>query len=489
MIEFYDTPQRRKRRFEPLQPGIVRMYSCGPTVWDYAHIGNFRSFLFVDVLKRYLRYRGYEVEHVMNLTDVDDRIVQQVNGRAVSLEQYVGPYIEGFFDDLDALGIQRADRYPRATEHVAEMVRLVERLVERGAAYEREGSVYYSIASFPTYGEFAHLDRSGMRHTARVDSDRYDKDDVRDFVLWKARTETDGDVFWDSPWGRGRPGWHLECSSMSMEYLGETFDIHTGGVDLVFPHHQNEIAQSEGATGRPFARYWMHNEFVHIDGVGMSKSLGNNLRLRDIRDSDQDVAGFRYLAVTSHYRTVLNFTREALDGARRARQRLNRLYGKVRRTAAGAPQPDADVRWVGAVNEARQGFQAAMDDDLNSPRAMAAVFGLVGSAEKAVAAGELNPGSAGALADFLEEVDSVLGILDRGGDSAEETGKTPPLPDELARKVAERQQAREARDWSRADRLRLELAEAGVTVTDTPGGPTWTWAPQEGSANSFRDNE
>ena len=473
-IYFYDTPTRQKRAFEPLEPGKVRMYSCGPTVWDYAHIGNFRCFLFNDVLKRYLRYRGFEVEHVMNLTDVDDRIVKQVNERDGDLEGYVRTYIDGFFDDIDALGIQRADRYPRATEHVAEMVELIARLMDRGVAYEREGSVYYSIGRFPAYGEFAHLDKQGMRDGARVDSDRYDKDDVRDFVLWKAWTEEDRDLTWDSPWGRGRPGWHLECSCMSMKYLGETFDIHTGGVDLVFPHHQNEIAQSEGATGKPFARYWMHNEFVNIDGVGMSKSLGNNLRLREIRESPDDVAGFRYFVVTSHYRTTLNFSRESLDAAIRARRRLNRLSDRLAAHAVRDGEIERD--WQETLAQARAGFCAAMDDDLNAPRAMAAVFGLVGKAEKALGAGIMAPASAAAVAGFLEETDAVLGILDSERQAGDGIEQNPELTPELAELLAARQEAREARDWARADELRDALASAGVTITDTPAGPTWSWA-------------
>ena len=293
MIRFYDTPSRTKRPFEPIEPGRVRLYSCGPTVWDYSHIGNFRCFLFYDVLKRYLRYRGFEVVHVMNLTDIDDRIVERVGDSGGGLEEYVGPYIEAFFRELDDLGIEQADHYPRATDHIPEMVQLVEHLLGRGLAYVRDGSVYFSIASFPAYGEFAHLDIPGLRGGARIDSDRYDKEDVRDFVLWKAWTEPDGDLGWESPWGRGRPGWHLECSCMSMKYLGQTFDIHTGGIDLVFPHHQNEIAQSEGATGEPLSRYWMHNEFINIDGVKLSKSLGNQLLLRDLPGARREVRKVR----------------------------------------------------------------------------------------------------------------------------------------------------------------------------------------------------
>jgi len=485
-IQFYDTPSRKKLTFRPLEPGKVRMYSCGPTVWDYAHIGNFRCFLFYDVLKRYLQYRGLEVEHVMNLTDVDDRIVQQVNDRDDgTLDDYVQTYIDGFYDDIDALGILRADRYPRATEHIPEMLDLIQRLIDNDVAYERDGSVYFAITRFPDYGRFAHLDTSGMRAGARVDTDKYDKEDVRDFVLWKAWVETDGDLAWDSPWGRGRPGWHLECSCMSMTYLGETFDIHTGGVDLIFPHHQNEIAQSEGATGKTFSQYWMHSEFLNIDGVGMSKSVGNNMRLRELRTGEvagkaaEDVAGFRYFVVTNHYRTTLNFTREALDGAIRARQRLNRLHGRLLATAEDSNNDDTD--WAGAIESARSDFIEAMDDDLNAPRAMAAVFGLAGKAERALSAGRITAAGATMIRTFLEEVSAVLGILGKDEGAQDQSPPNPELPEELARMVRDRQQARASKDWERSDELRDSLAAAGVTLTDTPDGPTWTWTAADGA--------
>lgn len=479
-IQFYDTPSRAKRIFEPLEPGKVRLYSCGPTVWDYSHIGNFRCFLFYDVLKRYLQYRGFEVEHVMNLTDVDDRIVKKVNEDGTTLDAYVQTYIDGFHEDIDALGIVPADRYPRATRHIPEMIDLIRRLIDNGVAYERDGSIYFAITRFPGYGEFAHLDTSGMRDGARVDTDKYDKDDPRDFVLWKAWIEADGELAWDSPWGRGRPGWHLECSCMSMKYLGETFDIHTGGVDLVFPHHQNEIAQSEGATGKQFARYWMHNAFINLDGVGMSKSLGNNLRLGEVLEGiDEDrsaieVTGFRYYVVTNHYRTTLNYTRESLEGAISARQRLNRLYGRlIGIDTAHAEVGDAD--WPAEVQSTRSGFVEAMDDDLNAPKAMAAVFSLAGAAERALSAKSLNRDSAAIVRSFLEEIDAVLGIFDEGGAMEEKSTLNPELPEPLAQMVQARQRARGSKDWARSDELRDELVAAGVTVTDTPAGPTWTW--------------
>lgn len=478
-IQFYDTPSRTKRDFTPIEPGRVRLYSCGPTVWNFAHIGNYRCFLFYDVLKRYLTYRGFEVEHVMNLTDVDDRIVQQVNERGTTLDEFVQTYIDAFFEDVDALNMKRADLYPRATQHVPEMIALIERLIANEVAYERDGSVYFAITRFPNYGAFAHLDMSGMRDGARIDTDKYDKEDVRDFVLWKAWTDADGELAWDSPWGRGRPGWHLECSCMSMKYLGETFDIHTGGVDLVFPHHQNEIAQSEGATGKPFANYWMHNEFVNIDGVGMSKSVGNNLSLRDVVGDDAETArietgGFRYFVVTNHYRTTINFSREALDGAIRARKRIHRLHDRLAAAMGDADEPDGT--WAEAIDTARAGFVEAMDDDLNAPKAMAAVFGLVGQAERALSAEQITPSGARQVYDFVQEIDTVLGILD--ADGAQQAAAETDLPDELAALVAERQTARENKDWARSDELRDELAAVGVQITDTPEGPSWTYQPQ-----------
>ena len=485
MIAFHDTPTRQKKPFESLEPGRVGIYSCGPTVWDYAHIGNFRSFLLADTLKRYLQYRGYDVHHVMNLTDVDDRIAERVQEAGVNLREYCDEYIEGFFTDLEALNVRRADLYPRATDHVAEMIELIGKLVDQGAAYERDGSVYYSIEKFPAYGEFAHLDLSGMQDGVRIDTDKYDKDHARDFVLWKAWTEGDGEVAWDSPFGRGRPGWHVECSAMSMKYLGQTFDIHTGGVDLVFPHHQNEIAQSEGATGHQYARYWMHNEFVNIDGEGMSKSLGNQLTLKQMAQSPEDVRAYRYLVVTSHYRTILNFTAQALDGARSALRRLIRFRDRLIELAQSdqaqseeaqskesGPAPQAAPEWLKVVETATRGLEEGMDDDLNSPRAMAAVWGLVGEGEKALNSEALGPADAAALAGFLEQVDGVFGFFYR---LANEEEGPRELPEDLAGLIEERDRARADKDWARADELRDELDAAGVELRDSPKGSEWSW--------------
>ena len=474
MLRLYDTATREKTPFEPLEKGRARIYTCGPTIWDYAHIGNFRSFIFADVLKRYLRYCGYDVHHVMNLTDVDDRIVQRLQEESVSLSEYTQRFAEAFFSDAASLNIEPADLYPRPSEHVAEMIDLINTLVERGVAYERDGSVYYSIARFPDYGRFARLDLSGMRDGARVDTDKYDKDNVRDFVLWKAWTEADGDVFWESPFGRGRPGWHLECSAMSMKYLGEVFDIHTGGVDLIFPHHQNEIAQSEGATGSPFVRRWMHNEFVNIDGEGMSKSEGNNLRLGDIGGADE-IEAYRYLAVTAHYRSTVNFTAEALDACKSALRRLRRLLSRLEAASIdggeGPSAESADTVWDEVIERARTGFRDGMDDDLNTPKAMAALFGFVNEAERRLAAESLGSGAARAGVSYLDEVDAVLGLLR----SRDDGGQSRELPPELEELLQARERARDLKNWDEADRLRDQLAQAGIELRDSPTGSEWAW--------------
>ena len=471
MIQLYDTGTRAKTPFKPLEQGRVRIYTCGPTIWDHAHIGNFRSFLFADVLKRYLRYCGYEVYHVMNLTDVDDRIVQKVGEEGVSLEEYTQRYAEAFFDDAEALNIAPADVYPRPSAHIEEMIDLIAALIDRGVAYERDGSVYYSISGFPEYGSFARLDMAGMRDGARVDTDKYDKDDARDFVLWKAWTEADADVHWESPYGRGRPGWHLECSAMSMKYLGQVFDIHTGGVDLIFPHHQNEIAQSQGATGEPFVCRWMHNEFVNIDGVGMSKSEGNNLRLSDIGDEDE-IEAYRYFSVTAHYRSTLNFTSAALAASKSALGRLRRLRGRLVASASGESGGAQAEDWTDTIEQARSGFRAGMDDDLNTPKAMAAVFGFVNESERRIATDSLSPAAAKTGADFLDEVDSVLGLF-RGRE--DEVRQPQELTPELEKLLQQRDQARDSKDWGEADRLRDELAAAGIEVRDSPQGSEWSW--------------
>lgn len=469
MLKLFNTLSRQKEVFEPCRPDKVRLYSCGPTVYDHAHIGNFRSFLLADLLKRYLRYLGFEVYHVMNITDIEDKIIRRTRREGVKLRDLTEKYTEAFFQDLDSLNVERADLYPRATDHVEEMIQLISNLLNKGLAYESNGSVYFSIAKFGDYGRLARLDISGMQDGVRVDTDEYGKDHVRDFVLWKCWVETDGEVYWDSPFGRGRPGWHIECSCMSMKYLGESFDIHTGGVDLIFPHHQNEIAQSEGMTGKSFVKMWVHNEMLMVKGEKMSKSRSNFFRLKEIARTPGDYSAYRYLLITSHYRNTLNFTFETLEAAKNALQRLRRLNQRLK--GIGAESSGEDCTEV--VAEARRDFKAHLDNDLNTPRAMAAVFELVGRVEKSLNQGDISGKGAIQVLEFFNEIDRVLGIFYelRGEDS-----RKTELTAELAQLLRGREEARAKKDWQRADLLRDQLEAAGLVVKDTPEGTEWSWS-------------
>ena len=468
MLRFFNTLSRKKEEFKPEEDGKVRMYSCGPTVYDYAHIGNFRAFVLADLLKRYLRYRGFTVFHVMNITDVEDKISDRLRREGIGLNELTSKYENVFFAELTKLNVDRADLYPRATEHVKEMVQMVSRLQEKGLAYEREGSVYFSINKFPQYGELANLDVAGMQDGISVDADEYDKDNARDFVLWKARVENDGEVYWDSPFGQGRPGWHLECSCMSMKYLGESFDIHTGGVDLIFPHHQNEIAQSEGVTGKPVVRFWIHNEFLNINDEKMSKSLGNFYRLEDISKGPEDIKAYRYLLVTNHYRRKMNFTFELLVAAKNNLRRFARL----RQRLSSVEQEGGQEEWVEQIATAREEFRQQLDDDLNTPAAMAAIWGLVNQVERALGKGKLGHPQAQSILDFLDEINQVFGIFYDLQDGAD---KPERLPDELSKLLEERDLARSQKNWAQADLLRDKLVEAGVEIKDSPAGTEWAW--------------
>ena len=467
-MRFYNTATRALELFEPADPDRVRIYSCGPTVYDYAHIGNFRQFVMADLLKRYLRYRGFGVYHVMNITDVEDRIIARVRAEGKSIEDLTGKYTELFFEDVKRLNVVPADVYPRATDHVQEMIQLIQALIEKGLAYESNGSVYFRIGAFADYGNFARLDLSGLRQGARVDSDEYDKDNARDFVLWKAWVDEDGSVAWESPFGRGRPGWHLECSCMSMKYLGESFDIHTGGIDLIFPHHQNEIAQSEGATGKPLASYWLHNEFLTVDHKKMSKSLGNFYRLQDIADGADHVKAYRYLLISNHYGTRMNFTLEALNASASAHRRLTNLRTRLANVGEG----ETGNTFEPEVTAAREEFVRHMDDDLNTPRALASVFGLVNAAEKSLSERAISTLGAKAALGYLDEINEVLGIF---YELDEEVPGADELPAHLAELLEQRADARARKDWSRSDELRDQLAQAGIELRDAPVGTTWAW--------------
>jgi len=455
-IRFFNTMTRSLEPFSPLVPGQVRLYTCGPTVYDYAHIGNFRAYTWEDSLRRFLRHRGFKVHQVMNITDVDDKTIKGSVASGVTLDDYTQKYIDAFFEDLDTLNIERAEEYPRATRHIPEMVDLCKRLREGGHTYESQGCLYFKIDSFPGYGKLAHLDAEGIRPGARVEVDSYDKMDARDFVLWKARKE--GEHAWPTELGEGRPGWHLECSAMSMKYLGETFDIHTGGVDNIFPHHENEIAQSEAATGKPFVKYWMHCEHLLVDGEKMSKSKGNFHTLRDLLDRGQDPRAIRYFLLSAHYRKQLNFTLEGVAQAASALTRLDDFADRLEREPEGRAGELARI-----TQEAQARFEAPLADDLNFAGALGVAFDLLREANTAFDEGRGSTEERRRLEAFFEDLRYLFGIRPRAGQISEE------IEDLIAR----REEARSARDFAKADEIRDTLLGMGVVLEDTPQGVRW----------------
>jgi cysteinyl-tRNA synthetase len=470
-LALHNTLTRAVEPFQPLAPPRVTLYTCGPTVWNFAHLGNFRTFLFEDLLRRYLEYSGYDVFHIMNLTDVDDRTIKAAAAAGTSLAVHTEPFTQAFFEDRDYLRIRPAHLYPRATQEVPSMIALVERLLAAGVAYPGEdGSVYFAIEKFPTYGRLSRLDRRELKIGARVTSDEYAKDDPRDFALWKKATPEDDAVGagWDAPFGRGRPGWHLECSAMSLRAIRERFgvetlDIHAGGVDLIFPHHEDEIAQSEAATGRPFARWWLHGEFLNVRGTKMSKRFGNFLTARDLREQGVDAAAVRLLCWQSHYRQPLDFNDTALEGAREGVKRLGEFHARLRAAAAGVGGAEGPL--AAQARALEHDVTAALDDDLSAPRALAALFEFVRVANR-----ELDRGAGGGAGGALAVLARVMGVLD--------VLPTPPAVDAgLARwveeRLAARERARKSRDFAAADRIRAELKSRGVELEDTGAGTKW----------------
>jgi cysteinyl-tRNA synthetase len=461
MLRLKDTLTRKKTELKPLEDNLVRIYACGPTVYDYGHIGNFRTFVAVDVLHRYFNYLGYKTHFVMNITDVDDKIIRGIIQEGKSLDEYTGFYAAEFLRDMQLLNIEMPDILPRATAHIPEMIELMERLQERGHTYLSDGSLYYSIASFPEYGRLSGQKLEGNKAGARVDVDEYDKADARDFVLWKA-TKEEGEPSWPSPFGAGRPGWHLECSAMSMKYLGESFDIHCGGVDLIFPHHENEIAQSEGATGKPFVKTWFHVEFLLVEGEKMSKSKGNFYTLRDLTEQGFAPDTIRYLLLSAPYGTQLNFT---FDGLRAAGSSLERLRNFRRRVKEVKPRPGSHEGLQRILVVAREAFRSAMDDDMNTSAALAAIFEMVRDVNIALDSGGVLEEDRVGIIGLLAEIDSVLAVL--GPDAEEENDP------EIEALIADRNAARRDRDFARADQIRQQLASQGVTLEDTPKGTRW----------------
>ena len=461
-LRFYNTLSLQVEKFQPQQANLVRMYTCGPTVYDYAHIGNFRTFAFYDLLRRWLRVRGYRLDHVMNITDVEDKIIRNALANQKSLADYTATYEKAFLEDCETLRLEHPEQIARATEHIPEMAAAIQKLSESGHTYTSDGSVYFRIATFPEYGKLSHNDFGGIRAGARVDMDTYEKADARDFALWKA--PKDGEPFWETPIGPGRPGWHIECSVMAIRYLGETLDIHAGGVDLIFPHHENEIAQSVALTGKPFARYWLHSEFLLVDGQKMSKSLGNYYTLRDILARGYPPETVRYLLASAHYRKQLNFTFEGLKSAATSVDRLRNFKLRLDKEKFS---PGKNEKLLDRTAQAETQFADSLDDDLNTAEALAAVFEYLRDANIAMDAGEFREDNVATALAFLDRFDAVFDVL-------RPSTKQVSLSDaEVEARIAARALAKRSRNFAEADRLRDELLAEGIILEDTKDGVRW----------------
>jgi cysteinyl-tRNA synthetase len=461
-LRFYNTLTQQVEPFAPLHGNVVRMYTCGPTVYNFVHIGNLRTFTFQDILRRWLQARGYQLDHVMNITDVEDKIIRNAAAEHKSIAEYTAVYTQAFLDDIATLRLQQPERWAKATDHIDDMAVAIEKLRDLGFTYVSEGSVYYRIANFPSYGKLSHNDFSGIRSGARVDVDEYDKADARDFVLWKA--QKDGEPAWQTPLGPGRPGWHIECSVMAMKYLGETLDIHTGGVDLTFPHHENEIAQSEALTGKPFVRFWLHAEHLSIDSQKMSKSLGNFYTLRDLIGMGYTPEVIRYQLAAVPYRKKLNFT---FDGLKAAATSIDRLRNYKLRLETAKLADGVNEKLIARTSIATEAFDDALDDDLNTAEALAAVFEYVRDTNTAMDAGEFLDGNKPAALEFLIRFDSVFDIL-------KPTAIADGLSDaDIEAKIAERNAAKKSKDFARADQIRKDLLALGIVLEDTKEGVRW----------------
>jgi cysteinyl-tRNA synthetase len=462
-LRFYNTLTLDVQPFVPSDGKTVRMYTCGPTVYDFAHIGNFRTFVFFDLLRRWLRASGgYQLDHVMNITDVDDKIIRNAVAQKKSLNEYSNIYTEAFFEDTKLLRLETAEHVVRATEHIPQMAHAIKELGEKGFTYEHDGSVYFRIAKFPEYGHLSRIDLSANRAGARVDVDTYEKDDARDFVLWKAPKE--GEVFWETEIGRGRPGWHIECSVMAIQYLGATLDIHAGGIDLVFPHHENEIAQSEALTGKQFARFWMHSEFLLVEGQKMSKSLGNFFTLRDILQRGYPPETVRYLLASVPYRKSLNFTFDGLKSAATAIDRL-RNY-ELRLDTARFPDGNNAAIQIRSEQALHQ-FNEALDDDLNSAEALAAVFEYVRETNSSMDSGSFMAGNVAGAKALLVRFDMFFDVL-------KPSVKSDAISDtDVDVLIQERSQAKKSKNFKRSDEIRDQLTAAGIILEDTKDGVRW----------------
>lgn len=463
-MRFYNTLGRNMQDFQPIEEKVAKMYTCGPTVYNYAHIGNFRAYLFEDLLRRSLEYHGYKVTQVMNLTDVDDKTIRDSRAAGLKLQDFTRKYKDAFFEDLKTLRIEPAEHYPEATTHIPEMIEMIRILFEKGFAYKSEdGSVYFSIAKFKDYGKLAKIDMEQQRSGVRINNDEYDKDSVADFALWKAWSESDGDVKWDSPWGPGRPGWHLECSAMSMKYLGRTFDIHTGGIDNMFPHHEDEIAQSEAANSCKFVNYWLHCEHLTIDKKKMSKSLGNFYTLRDLLNKGYSGKEVRWALIGTHYRSKLNFNLGLCDQARSTLKKFADFFGRLKALPQGTAGKEEAA---GLAADADKKFADAIGDDLNIAEALSAVFTLERAVNTALASNSFQSEAGGVILEQFRRFDRVLAVFDVDA-ASEEAEDVPAGIMALAQKRIE---ARKAKDFKTADEIRDSLKAQGWVIIDTPQG-------------------
>lgn len=463
-MKLYNTMTRQKEKFVPVKEGEVRMYSCGPTVYDYFHIGNARPFIVFDVLRRYFEYKGYDVKFVQNFTDIDDKMIDRANKEGITVKELGDKFIEEYFKDADALGIERATYHPRATEHIDDVIEFIQRLIDREMAYEAGGNVYFDTSAFPDYGKLSKQDLEDLEAGARIGIDEQKKN-AMDFVLWKSQKP--GEPAWESPWGKGRPGWHIECSVMSTKYLGETIDIHSGGQDLIFPHHENEIAQSEGASGKPFANYWLHNGYINIDNTKMSKSLGNFFTVRDISE-EFDLEVVRLFMLSAHYRNPINFSKELLKQAESALDRLYTAKENLEYLISVCEErqlTDKEREIEGHLAEFRTQFEQAMEDDVNTADALAAIFDLVRYMNTNIS--DKDPKSIAKKGyDVLMELASIMGLLQK------ET-QDQSLDDEIEELIEERQRARAEKNWELADKIRDQLGDMGIVLEDTPKGVKW----------------
>ncbi|MDR0373271.1 MAG: cysteine--tRNA ligase [Nitrososphaerota archaeon] len=459
----FNTLTRKKQEFTPLVSGEVKLYTCGPTVYDYAHVGNFRAFLFEDLLKRWLKYHSYKITHIMNLTDIDDKTIKGSQAKGIPLQQFTDCYIKAFFEDIKALNIEPADSYPKATDHIPEMVTLIKTLIAKGIAYKGEdGSIYFSVAKFPDYGKLSHIKIGELKAGARVSQDEYAKEEAQDFALWKAWTIEDGNVYWETNLGKGRPGWHIECSAMSMKYLGETFDIHCGGIDNMFPHHENEIAQSEAATGKKFVDYWMHNEHLQVEGKKMSKRFGNFYTLRDLLAKGYDPIAIRYLLISTHYRQQFNFTFEGLESAKTTVERLRNFVRRLHEVESIADTHNASA----LTDKLEEYFNNAMNDDLNIGIALSALFDFVREFNSLLDANLIGKTEASKTLGLMRHLDTVLGVIGK-------VEATEALPNDIDELVQNREAARKAKNWKEADIIRDQLKAMGIILEDTAQGVRW----------------